>query len=210
MDKTQNNRAWLLVLPVFVLVAFSAIIPLMTVVNYAFQDILGPQDRVWVGMDWFRQVMEDDALRGALYRQLGFSFAVLLVEMPLGIALALAMPARGCRRLVDAGADGPAAADPLERGRHHLADLRPRRHRACRLDDQPAWPRLQLHQRFARRLAHHPGHGRVALDVAGGPALLCRPARHPRRLLPGGRHRRRVALGRVPLHRAAEDAAACC
>ena len=95
MDKTQNNRAWLLVLPVFVLVAFSAIIPLMTVVNYAFQDILGPQDRVWVGVDWFRQVMEDDALRGALYRQLGFSFAVLMVEVPLGIALALAMPARG-------------------------------------------------------------------------------------------------------------------
>ena len=34
MDKTYNNRAWLLVLPVFMLVAFSAIIPLMTVVNY--------------------------------------------------------------------------------------------------------------------------------------------------------------------------------
>ena len=43
MDKTHNNRAWLLVLPVFLLVAFSAIIPLMTVVNYAFQDIFGPQ-----------------------------------------------------------------------------------------------------------------------------------------------------------------------
>ena len=134
MDKTQNNRAWLLVLPVFVLVAFSAIIPLMTVVNYAFQDIFGPQDRVWVGVDWFREVLERRRrCAGPLDRQLVFSLAVLLIEIPLGIALALAMPARGVARLGDAGADGPAAADPLERRRHDLADLRPRRHRPRRL-----------------------------------------------------------------------------
>ena len=60
MDKTHNNGAWLLVLPVFLLVAFSAIIPLMTVVNYAFQDIFGPHDRVWVGTDWFAQVLGDE------------------------------------------------------------------------------------------------------------------------------------------------------
>lgn len=40
MNKVQNNKAWLLVLPVFVLVAFSAIIPIMTVVNYSVEDIL--------------------------------------------------------------------------------------------------------------------------------------------------------------------------
>jgi len=34
-NKVLNNRAWLLVLPMLVLVAFSAIIPLMTVVNYS-------------------------------------------------------------------------------------------------------------------------------------------------------------------------------
>ena len=43
MEKTQNNKAWFLVLPVLVLVAFSAIIPLMTVVNYAFNDTFGKQ-----------------------------------------------------------------------------------------------------------------------------------------------------------------------
>jgi len=95
MDKTRNNAAWLLVLPVFVLVAFSAIIPLMTVVNYAFQDILGPQDRVWVGTEWFAQVLADDDLQDAALRQLGFSLTILAIEIPLGIALALAMPARG-------------------------------------------------------------------------------------------------------------------
>ncbi len=95
MDKTANNRAWLLVLPVFLLVAFSAIIPLMTVVNYAFQDIFGPTDRVWVGTDWFAQVLADEDLHGALIRQLTFSLTILAIEIPLGIALALAMPAGG-------------------------------------------------------------------------------------------------------------------
>ena len=35
MDKWKDNKAWFLVLPVFLLVSFSAIIPLMTVVNYS-------------------------------------------------------------------------------------------------------------------------------------------------------------------------------
>ena len=95
MDKTHNNAAWLLVLPVFLLVAFSAIIPLMTVVNYAFQDIFGPTDRVWVGTDWFTQVLADSDLQNAVIRQLVFSLTILAIEIPLGIALALAMPARG-------------------------------------------------------------------------------------------------------------------
>ncbi len=37
------------------------------------------------------------SLHGALLRQLGFSLAVLLVEIPLGICLALSMPAQGWR-----------------------------------------------------------------------------------------------------------------
>ncbi|WP_191060131.1 carbohydrate ABC transporter permease [Geminicoccus harenae] len=97
MDKIENNKAWFLVLPVFVIVAISAIIPLMTVVNYAFQDIFSPQDRYWVGTEWFESVLADDDLHGALIRQFVFSFVILLVEIPLGIALALAMPARGWR-----------------------------------------------------------------------------------------------------------------
>ncbi len=41
MNKTVNQKAWFFVIPVFVLVAFNAIIPLMTVVNYAFQETFG-------------------------------------------------------------------------------------------------------------------------------------------------------------------------
>ena len=37
--KPVNQKAWLLILPVIICVAFSAIIPLMTVVNYSVQDL---------------------------------------------------------------------------------------------------------------------------------------------------------------------------
>ena len=103
-----NQKAWLLVLPVLLCVAFSAILPLMTVVNYSVQDIISPERRVFVGTEWFTAVMRDDELHGALLRQLGFSLAVLVVEIPLGIALALSMPATGWKASAGAG-DGRAA-----------------------------------------------------------------------------------------------------
>ncbi|MGA9534597.1 MAG: sugar ABC transporter permease [Desulfobacterales bacterium] len=95
MEKWENNRAWFLVLPVFVVVAFSAIIPLMTVVNYSVQDIFGPGQRVFVGAEWFKEVLADYRLHDALWRQFLFSGLVLLIEIPLGILIALAMPKRG-------------------------------------------------------------------------------------------------------------------
>ena len=42
MNKWHDNKAWFLVTPVLIVVCFSAIIPLMTVVNYSVQDIMGP------------------------------------------------------------------------------------------------------------------------------------------------------------------------
>ncbi|EGI76924.1 carbohydrate ABC transporter permease [Hylemonella gracilis] len=95
VTKPVNQRAWFLILPVILCVAFSAILPLMTVVNYSVQDIISPERRVFVGTEWFVAVMRDPELHEALLRQLVFSLAVLAVELPLGIALALAMPAQG-------------------------------------------------------------------------------------------------------------------
>jgi glycerol transport system permease protein len=95
MDKTENNGAWLLVIPVLLVVAFSAIIPLMTVVNFSVQDIFGPGERVWVGTEWFEEVLADTRLHDALWRQFLFSGLVLLIEIPLGVMIALAMPREG-------------------------------------------------------------------------------------------------------------------
>jgi glycerol transport system permease protein len=95
MNKWENNRAWLLTIPVLIVVAFSAIIPLMTVVNYSVQDIFGPGNRMFVGTEMFRSVLHDYRLRDALWRQFLFSGLVLLIEMPLGVLIALAMPKKG-------------------------------------------------------------------------------------------------------------------
>jgi glycerol transport system permease protein len=93
--KPLNQKAWWLVLPVVICVAFSAVLPLMTVVNYSVQDIISPERRVFVGTEWFAAVMRDQDLHAALWRQLVFSLAVLVIEVPLGIMLALSMPVRG-------------------------------------------------------------------------------------------------------------------
>lgn len=97
MTKIPNNRAWWLVLPVFLLVAFSALIPLMTVVNYSVQDIFGPGNAYYVGTEWFEIILHDQRLQESLVRQFIFSGAVLLIEIPLGIGIALMMPRSGIR-----------------------------------------------------------------------------------------------------------------
>ncbi|MBZ8134315.1 carbohydrate ABC transporter permease [Afifella sp. IM 167] len=95
MDKPWNNKAWFLVLPVVVLVAFSAVIPLMTVVNYSVQDTFGQNVFFWAGTDWYEQTLASERFRDALVRNLVFSFLILAIEVPLGIAVALAMPRKG-------------------------------------------------------------------------------------------------------------------
>ena len=95
MNKTWNNKAWFLVLPVLVLVAFSAVIPLMTVVNYSVQDTFGNNEFFWAGTDWFVQTLQSDRFWAALQRNLAFSLIILALEIPLGIFIALNMPKKG-------------------------------------------------------------------------------------------------------------------
>jgi len=95
MEKWQDQRAWFLVIPVVLLVGFNAVIPLMTVVNYSVQDIFDPTHRIFVGADWFREMLHNTRLQNALVRQLVFSGLVLLIELPLGVAIALTMPRTG-------------------------------------------------------------------------------------------------------------------
>ncbi|MEI7599114.1 MAG: sugar ABC transporter permease [Aestuariivirga sp.] len=95
MEKTWNNKAWFMVLPAFLIVAFSAIVPLMTVVNYSVQDTFGNNQFFWAGTEWFTEILESERFWGALYRNLLFSAIVLLIEIPLGVFIALNMPRRG-------------------------------------------------------------------------------------------------------------------
>lgn len=95
MNKTVNQKAWFLVLPVLVLVAFSAVIPLMTVVNYSVQDTFGNNEFFWAGLEWFEVMLAEERMWDALWRQLMFSGIILAIEIPLGIFVALNMPKSG-------------------------------------------------------------------------------------------------------------------
>lgn len=95
INKTTNQKAWFLVLPVILLVAFNAVIPLMTVVNYSVQETFGDNLFFWEGVKWFEEVLHSSRFHDALLRQLTFTGIILLIEIPLGVLIALQMPRKG-------------------------------------------------------------------------------------------------------------------
>ena len=95
MNKTHNERAWWFVLPVVLLVAFNALIPLMTVVNYSVQESFSQGVWFWSGVTWFEETLNSARFQAALGRQLLFTAIILAIEIPLGIAIALTMPKKG-------------------------------------------------------------------------------------------------------------------
>jgi glycerol transport system permease protein len=100
MEKPLNNRAWYFVLPVLLIVAFSAVVPLMTVVNYSVQDTFGNNQFFWNGIGWYQELLDGTTdlgarFRDSLLRNLLFSAIILAIEVPLGILVALCMPRKG-------------------------------------------------------------------------------------------------------------------
>lgn len=100
MTRPVNQRAWLLVLPVFGVVLFSALLPLMTVVNYSVQDTFGNNQFFPNGIGWFQELLDPRSQLGerffdALWRTFLFSALILAIEVPLGILVALSMPREG-------------------------------------------------------------------------------------------------------------------
>ncbi|MBA1146349.1 sugar ABC transporter permease [Ectothiorhodospiraceae bacterium WFHF3C12] len=95
MEKPVYHKAWLLVLPMLALVCFSAIVPLMTVVNYSVQDTFGQNNFFWAGLAWFTETLASERVHGALGRQALFTGLILAIEVPLGIFVALNMPKKG-------------------------------------------------------------------------------------------------------------------
>ena len=203
--KPINHRAWFLVLPVVLCVAFSAILPLMTIVNYSVQDIISPERRVFVGTEWFAAVLQDEELHGALLRQIGFSLAVLAIEIPLGILLALSMPASGWRASAVLVVIALSLLIPWNVvgtiwqvfGRTDIGLLGATLSWLGWTTTTPAatWTP------GSRCWSWTCGTGR-----RWSRCCAMRVARDSRCLLPGRPHRRRLAPGGVPVHPAAQDA----
>jgi len=91
----MKQRPWLFLLPALLLVSISAFIPLITVMNYSQLTLLPGTEPYFAGLENFVAILEDEGFRGALQRQIVFSFLVLITEIPLGLGLALCMPKEG-------------------------------------------------------------------------------------------------------------------
>lgn len=91
----MKQRPWLFLLPALLLVSISAFIPLITVINYSQLTLLPGTQPYFAGLENFVAILNDEAFRGALGRQIIFSFLVLITEIPLGLGLALCMPKEG-------------------------------------------------------------------------------------------------------------------
>jgi glycerol transport system permease protein len=90
-----NQKGWLFVLPVLILVAFNALVPMMTVVNYSVQETFGNNQFFWHGLGWFEQILRSERFHAALGRQFLFTAMILAIEVPLGVIIALSMPRKG-------------------------------------------------------------------------------------------------------------------
>ena len=91
----MKQRPWLFLLPTLILMSISAFIPLMAVINYSLHTIFAGSTPEFVGLQNYTDVMGDPQFRGALLRQLTFSLLALLIEIPLGVGIALCLPRKG-------------------------------------------------------------------------------------------------------------------
>ena len=91
----QNLLAYTLLLPAILIMTLCGVLPMAFVAYYSVHDTFGGNSFIWVGADWFRQVLAAPEFHAALARSLGFSALALAVEIPLGIYIALRMPTRG-------------------------------------------------------------------------------------------------------------------
>ena len=95
VEKSMNNRAWFFMMPALLLLGFVALIPLIMVMNYSFHDIITLKSKIWVGFEWYREVLHASRFWESLGRSLLFSTIILIIEIPLGIAIALSIPRKG-------------------------------------------------------------------------------------------------------------------
>jgi glycerol transport system permease protein len=91
----MNWEAALLVLPAVLVMTACGLLPLAFVFFYSVHDTFAGNSFLFVGGQWFQQVVTSLDFQWALLRSLGFSLAVLLIEIPLGLYIALRLPREG-------------------------------------------------------------------------------------------------------------------
>ncbi len=88
-------RPYLFLTPALVVMLVSGIIPIGFVAFYSVHDTFAGNDFIFVGPHWFLQVLTSREFYAALGRSLLFSTLALAIQVPLGIYVALRLPAQG-------------------------------------------------------------------------------------------------------------------
>ncbi len=91
----ENGRAFGFLTPALLVMTLTGVTPMAIVAYYSVHDTFAGNSFIWIGATWFRQVLTSPDFLGALARSFGFSAIVLLIQIPLGIFIALRMPAKG-------------------------------------------------------------------------------------------------------------------
>ncbi len=91
----RTSLAVLLLMPALAVMAFSGAAPLGFAAWYSLHDTFAGNSFVWVGTQWFEQVLTSSEFWGAAGRTALFTLIVLAVEIPLGLWIAVRMPAQG-------------------------------------------------------------------------------------------------------------------
>jgi glycerol transport system permease protein len=94
-SKIQSHLAYGFLAPALFVMTLCGLLPMAFVAFYSVHDTFGGNSFIWVGMEWYRKVLTSPEFFVALVRSLGFSVIVLLIEVPLGIYIALRLPAKG-------------------------------------------------------------------------------------------------------------------
>ncbi len=95
ISKPYRNRGILFVLPAFLVLMFSFVLPILAVVNFSLQDVFSGNNFFWAGERWFAQILNSMAFWQTLGRTFLFSLLAIAIEVPLGLWIALHMPRSG-------------------------------------------------------------------------------------------------------------------
>lgn len=96
----RNNKAWIYVLPAFLLLAFVGVIPIVINTWHSFFDIFTLTSKFWVGPEWYVEIFTSARFYQSLGRSFLFSALIIAVQFPLGLAIALSLPKGGIWRSI--------------------------------------------------------------------------------------------------------------
>ena len=88
MNKRENNKAWLYLLPAAVMLGAIGFAPLMAMVNYSVQDSFAGDQYFWVGTQWYEEMLRSPDFQGALGRTILFTVLSMTIQLGLGVLVA--------------------------------------------------------------------------------------------------------------------------